>query len=125
MHFPFLWMCPLFFISAKTGEGINEAIAAIKPIFEARNKKIDDEILKEFLFKKLKTNPPKLLRDQKNPKVFSLRQIDVNPPKFELLVNHPAAISMQFRKFMENSIIKEMGFWGTLITLKVIGKDKA
>ena len=123
-HFPFLWMCPMFFVSAVTGEGLSEAVAAIKPIFDSRNKNLGDEILKELLAKKMKINPPKLLRDQKKPKVFSLRQTEINPPKFELLVNHPAAISMQFRKFVENSIIKELGFWGTPIVLKTVGKDK-
>jgi len=123
--FPFLWMCPAFFVSAATGHGLNEALAAIEPIFKARNKTIDDATMKEYLSKKLKTNPPKLLRDQKQPKVFSLRQIDTNPPTFQMLVNHPAAISMQFRKFLENSIIKELGFWGTPILLKLLKKDKA
>jgi GTPase len=123
--FPFLWMCPAFFVSAKTGQNLNEAVKAIKPIYDARNKKIDSQILAEYLERKLKTNPPKLLRDQKRPKVFSLRQIDVNPPTFQMLVNHPAAISMQFRKFLENSMIKELGFWGTPIKLKLLQKDKA
>jgi GTP-binding protein len=123
--FPFLWMCPLFFVSGLTGEDLEEALAAIKPIFDARNKKIDNQTLSEFLSKKLKQSPPKILRDQKKPKVFSLHQVNINPPKFELLVNHPAAISMQFRKFLQNSIIKELDFWGTPIILKLIGKDKA
>jgi len=124
-HFPFLWMCPLIFVSALDGEGIDEALKAIQPIFEARNKTIPDDELKEFLFKVMKKNPPKLLRDQKKPKVTGLKQIDVNPPKFELYVNHPAAISSQFRKFLENSIIKYLEFWGTPIILKLRGKDKA
>ncbi|MBI5530417.1 MAG: ribosome biogenesis GTPase Der [Candidatus Doudnabacteria bacterium] len=124
-HFSFLWMCPAFFVSAVTGEGLDEALAAIKPIFEARHKEIDQETLTAFLAKKMKINPPKLLRDQKKPKVTGLRQIATNPPMFELLVNHPAAISMQFRKFLENGIIKDLDFWGTPITLKLKGKDKA
>ncbi len=124
-HFPFLWMCPTFFVSGLTGKGLLEAVKVIKPIYEARNKTIPEETLTEFLQKKLKTNPPKLLRDQKKPKVFSLTQTGTVPPTFELLVNHPAAISMQFRKFLENSIIKQLGFWGTPIKLKVLGKDKA
>jgi GTP-binding protein len=124
-HFPFLWMCPLFFISAVTGEGIDEAVQSIKPIFEARNKNLDGPAMKQFLAKKMKTNPPKLLRDQKNPKVYSLSQTEINPPCFELVVNHPAAISMQFRKYLENSIIRELDFWGTPIKLKLRGKDKS
>ncbi len=124
-HFPFLWMCPLFFVSAQTGDGLSEAIAAIEPIYQRRQKQIDDETLKEFLKKVLEKNPPKLLRDQKKPKVFSLKQTATNPPMFELLVNHPAAISSQFRKFLENSIIKFLDFYGTPINLKLVGKDKA
>ena len=124
-YFPFLWMCPAFFVSAVSGQGLEEALAAIKPIFEARQKTLDEEALAAYLDKKLKANPPKLLRDQKRPKVYSLRQIGNKPPTFQLLVNHPAAISMQFRKYLENSIIKELGFWGTPIALKLLKKDKA
>jgi GTP-binding protein len=125
MHFPFLWMSPVFFVSAKTGEGIDEAMDAILPIWERRHKTIDAEILKTFLANKLKQNEPKLLRDQRKPKVLGLTQTATNPPVFELYVNYPAAISMQFRKFMENSIIKDLDFWGTPITLRLKGKDKA
>ena len=124
-HFPFLWMCPLIFVSALDGTGLEEAVNSIKPIFEARHKTIPAETLKTFLAKLMKINPPKLLRDQKKPKVLGLKQIETNPPLFELLVNHPAAISSQFRKFAENSIVKELGFWGTPINFKLKGKDKS
>ena len=123
-HFPFLWMCPLFFVSGLTGENLEEAINAIKPIFERRHKTIGPDQLNEFLQNVLKKNPPKLLRDQKKPKVFSLKQIATNLPLFELLVNHSGAISQQFRKFLENSITKYLDFYGTPITLKLRGKDK-
>lgn len=125
MHFPFLWMSPIFFVSGVTGEGLTEAMEAVKPIYEARHKTIDQEVLTEFLKKKMAKNPPKLLRDQKQPKVTGLRQVATNPPAFELAVNHPAAISEQFRKFVQNAIVKELGFWGTPIIFRLKGKDKA
>jgi predicted GTPase len=112
-------------VSGKTGAGIEEAVSAIKPIFDRRHKTIDDETLKGFLANAMKKNPPKLLRDQKTPKVFGLHQLGANPPHFELLVNHPAAISTQFRKFLENSIIKHLDFYGTPITFRLKGKDKS
>jgi len=80
-------MCPLVFVSGLTGDGIAEAVDSIKPIFERRHKTIDSDELTEFLKKVMEKNPPKLLRDQKKPKVFSMRQVDANPPIFELLVN--------------------------------------
>lgn len=124
-HLPFLWMSPLFFISAKTGDGIEETLAAIKPIYVNRHKKIDDDTLYHLITYTLKKNPPKLLRDQKKPKVFGLKQLDVNPPIFELLVNYPAAISMQYRNSVKNKIIKDLDFWGTPVDLKIRGRDKS
>ncbi len=124
-HFPFLWMCPVYFVSAFTGEGIQKSVESVKTIFQARGRTVDNQTLSEFLNRILKKNPPKLLRDQKKPKVFSLKQIGINPPIFELKVNHPAAISRQFRKYLENSIIRDLNFWGTPISLNLLGKDKA
>jgi GTP-binding protein len=118
-------MCPLFFVSGLTGDGLKDAVDSIKPIFDRRLKTTGSEALKDFLDKLMKKNPPKLLRDQKKPKVFSLGQIGTNPPAFELVVNHPAAISLQFRKFLENSIIRHLDFFGTPIILRLRGKDKA
>lgn len=116
-HFPFLWMCPMFFVSGKTGEGLEEAIGAIKPIYERRHKEVTSDQLQGLLGKWMKKNPPKLLRDQKTPKVYGLNQLASNPPLFELLVNVPASISMQFRKSIQNAIIKELDYWGTPVNL--------
>jgi GTPase len=123
-HFPFLWMSPMYLVSAKTGQGLVDLLNSIKPIFEARHKTVSQDDLDRVVAKRLKQNPPKLLRDQRKPKVFGLKQIDTNPPMFELIVNYPAAISQQFRDTVKNAIIKELDFWGTPITLKLKGKDK-
>ena len=69
------------------------------------------------LEKMMKRQPPKRLWDQKVPRVFLLKQIDINPPTFELLVNFPAAISQHFRHFLENAIIRDLDFYGTSIKL--------
>jgi GTPase len=124
MHFPFLWFAPLFFVSAETGAGIPEAIAATKPIFANRHKQIDQEEINKLLGKTLKKNPPKWVRDQKKPKVFGLEQIETNPPLFQLVVNHSAAISEQYRRHLQKTIIKELDFWGTPVNLRIKSKDK-
>ena len=118
-HFPFLWMCPVFFVSALKGQNLNQAISAIKPIYERRNKQISDAGLAEFLNRKMKLQPPKRLWDQKTRRVFSLKQTEINPPTFELLVNFPAAISHHFRHFLENAIIRDLDFYGTPIKLNL------
>jgi GTPase len=123
-HFPFLWFAPMFLVSAETGEGFAEPLAAIKTIFENRHKTIDQETIDRILEKTLKQNPPKRLRDQKIPKILGLEQIATNPPMFQLRVNYPAAISQQYRKYVQKCIMKWLDFWGTPVDLKLKGKDK-
>ncbi len=125
LHFPFLWFSPLFLVSATTGAGLENILAAIKPIHEGRQKIIEQEQITKLLNKTLKANSPKILRDQKIPKVLGLKQTGTNPPTFELFVNYPAAISTQYRKYLQKAIIKELNFWGTPVSLKLKGKDKS
>lgn len=122
MHFPYLWFAPVFFVSAVTGDGLNEALAAIPPIHEARGKTVTEEDLERLLKYTLEKNPPRRMLDQKNPKVYGLNQIGTYAPMFELIVNHPAAISMQYRKYLEKQIIQKLGFWGTPIKLTLTKK---
>ena len=103
LHFPFLWFAPIFFVSAKTGDGIMDALNAIKPIEEARQKKVSQEDLDQLLKHTIKKNGPKRLRDQKVPKVYGLEQLDITPPTFQLTVNHPAAISQQYKKYLQKN----------------------
>jgi predicted GTPase len=48
-HFQFLWMSPVFLVSAKTGEGVGELLDAIKPIFDTRHRVAAQESLDAML----------------------------------------------------------------------------
>jgi GTP-binding protein len=121
-HFPSLWFAPLYFVSSQTSQGIEAMLAAIKPIYEARHKTVAQKTLDEFLQKILKQHPPRRMRDQKEPKAYALAQIDTNPPLFRLTVNAPAAISKDFRNYLQKSIIKTLNFWGTPVRLQLTEK---
>ena len=117
--FPFLWWAPIVPISAKVGTGVTSLLDYILEIEGNRMRKIAPDILKEFFAAKLKQRQPQRIRDEREPKIYSIDQVKSNPPIFLMKVNEPSAISMQFRKFLENAIIKELGFWGTPIQLKL------
>ncbi|GAC1413505.1 MAG: ribosome biogenesis GTPase Der [Candidatus Doudnabacteria bacterium] len=121
-YFEFLWWAPAVSVSAKNGQGITEILDFILKIEETRHKTIDDETMRDFFFAKQKQREPQRIRDERVPKVYSLKQIASNPPVFLMAVNEPSAISMQFRKFIQNSIIKELGFWGTPVLLRLEAK---
>ncbi len=120
--FPFLWFAPVFFVSAQTGEGLEEALRAIKPIYQARGKVMPQEDLDRLLEYTLKKNPPRRMLDQKEPKIYGLEQIGTYAPMFNLIVNHPAAISTAYKRFLEKEIIKKMDFWGTPIKIHLTKK---
>lgn len=119
-HFPFLWFAPVFFISSKTGQGLEAALQAIEPIHVTRGKVVPQEDLDQLLEYTLKKNPPRRMLDQKAPKVHGLTQTGSYAPMFELHVNHPAAISTQYKRYLEKEIIKKLGFWGTPIKIHLI-----
>lgn len=123
LHFPFLWFSPVFLVSAQNGKGLKDAVDAIKPIFENRHKEIAQEDLDKIREQTMKTNPPKRLRDQREPKVYGLEQIATNPPTFQLVVNHPAAISTQYKRFLLKHLIKRLDLWGTPIKLHLRKKE--
>lgn len=121
--FPFLWWTPVVPISAKTKEGIDDILNYIIKINENRNKFINNQTMSEFFSKKAQQRTPQRIRDERVPKVYSLHQAETNPPVFIMVVNEPSAISMQFRKFVQNSIIKDLDFWGTPVILKLQAKS--
>jgi GTPase len=118
-YFEFLWWAPAVPVSAKTGEGLTEVLDYILTINDNRHKEIGNQELSEFFYEKLKQREPQRIRDERAPRVFSLHQTGTNPPSFTMIVNRPSAISMPFRKFIQNSIIKELNFWGTPIKLRL------
>jgi GTP-binding protein len=117
--FPFLWWAPVVPISAKSGDGVNDLLDYILKIDENRQREIDPEVVRAFFKAKLKLRQPQRIRDERVPKVFSLAQIRTAPPVFQMVVNRPSAISMQFRKFIQNALTKEMNFWGTPVILRL------
>ncbi len=123
-HFPFLWFSPVYLVSADTGEGLDEALAAIKPIYENRLKEVPQEDLDKVLQQTLKTNAPKRLRDQREPKVYGLSQVETNPPLFKLVVNKSGAISTQYRRFLLKHLIKRLDLWGTPIKIQIRERGK-
>ncbi len=111
-------------VSAENGKGVQEAIDAIKPIYANRQKIISQGDLDKVLEQTLKTNPPKRLRDQREPKVYGLSQVETNPPLFKLLVNKSGAISTQYRRFLLKHLIKRLDLWGTPISIQVRERGK-
>jgi GTP-binding protein len=119
-YLPQMWFMPVLFVSAKTSLGLDLLPKFAQNAHASANKVIDAELLSEFLEKILQEKMPGKMEDQRNPKIYSLKQIGVNPPAFKMTVNFPAAIATAWKKWFEKQFRLKFEFEGTPITINYI-----
>ncbi|UCE98486.1 MAG: ribosome biogenesis GTPase Der [Dehalococcoidia bacterium] len=116
IKFRFLVYAPLFFISAKLGQGIDKVIKQALKVYKERSKRIQTAEVNSVIQKAISThNPPQ--KAGKRLKLFYASQIDVNPPNFVFFVNDTRLVHFSFRRFLENKLRQSFGFEGTPIRL--------
>lgn len=121
---PFVSWAPIIFISAKTGEKINNIPDVILKLDKARKQIINENYLSRILVKMLKKQTPRKSRGAGRPYIHTLKQAASNPPVFEIRIGSRDSLSRNYLKFMENYLRKELNFLGTPITIRVIkGKN--
>lgn len=113
-----MWFVPVLFTSATTGQNLELMLKFARDAFGASMRQIDEIELDEFLQKMLDENMPGKKDDQRAPKIYSLKQFGVNPPRFKMTVNFPAAIAEAWKKWFEKQFRLKFGFEGTPIEIK-------
>jgi len=122
-YLPQMWYVPVIFVSANTSQGLDLLLNFAQEAFGAASKKIEAEELDNFLQKIMKESMPGKMDDQREPKIFSLTQIAINPPIFKMIVNFPAAVATAWKKWFEKQFRIKFGFEGTPIEIKYIRKE--
>ncbi len=135
-YLPFLTWAPVIFVSAKTARGVQKILPKILEIKNAREKKIDEQELNEFLHYLMKKMPPprqsksKAKRvshkvvNKKRAYISKITQIDAPRPIFEIFVTNIIKIPEPYLRYLENNIRKRYGFEGTPIKLKIVRNRK-
>lgn len=125
-QFRFLPYVPIIFISAMTGQRIENVLEQALSIREERRKRIPTGVLNDAVRRALAEHQPpssggKLL------KVFYVTQVGIDPPTFVIKVNNPDLVHFGFRRFLENRLRDRFGFFGTPIRLyfRPRGKEAA
>ena len=113
----FLSWAPVLFISAKTGQGIEDIFTSAKGIFAERQKHIPTSRLNKVI--------PEIVHSHVLPAVGTKRgkikfvtQADSVPPKFIFHVNNAKAFHATYRRYLENKLREKFGFHGTPIRLE-------
>ncbi len=112
----FLDYVPVLFVSAKTGEGIDEIIPTALRVQEERLVRISTGKLNRIIQEAVQAHPAPS-KAGKSLKIYYATQASVAPPTFVFFVNDPELVHFSYERYLENSIRKHYPFVGTPLKL--------
>jgi len=122
-YLPQMWYVPVLFISAISTQGLDLLLKFAVDAFESAKKIIPEEELNGFIEKIKAEHMPGKMDDQREPKLYSIKQINISPPTFKITVNFPAAFAEAWKKWLEKQFRLKFGYEGTPIQLKYFRKN--
>ncbi len=128
--FPFLQWAQIIFLSAKNKTKIRPLLNLIVTTNDARNKKISEEDLAEFLqsarahAKPLANKKVRGILKHKipKPKLISIKQTYINPQEFTLQIKSKMGLKDNYIKYIENRLREKFGLIGTPVEIKISHK---
>lgn len=108
----FMTYAPIEFISAKTGQRIDNLFKQIKYVYEQNTKRISTGALNDVLNDATaKQQPPS--DKGKRLKIYYITQASTKPPTFVMFVNDAELAHFSYVRFLENRIRETFGLQGT------------
>jgi GTPase len=112
----FMDYIPILFISAKTGQRVDQVLPMALRVQEERLAHLSTSQLNKILQAAQDAHSP--VHRSGNPlRIYYGTQVRSDPPTFLLYVNDPKLAHFSYRRYLENSIRKEFPFLGTPVRL--------
>ena len=112
----FMEFVPVLFISAKTGQRVNQVIPAGLRVQEERLRRIPTGELNRLLQKAIRSHAPPS-RKGRRLKIKYVSQVRTDPPTFLFHVNDPELVHFSYSRYLENQIRADYGFVGKPIRI--------
>ncbi|PLK24329.1 ribosome biogenesis GTPase Der [Novosphingobium sp. TH158] len=100
---------PLLAVSARTGKGLDDLIAAAFEIREAWSKRVPTALLNRWFDDALEKNPPPA-PGGKRIKLRYITQAKTRPPGFVLFGTRLDELPMSYQRYLVNGIRRDLGF---------------
>lgn len=120
---PFCLYAPIIFISAETGQRLDNLLNLIVGVNENYNMRIQTGVLNDIINKAVLMNQPRADKGRQG-KIYYGAQVSVRPPTFVIFVNDKELIHFSYVRYLENEIRKNFGFEGTPIHLIVRNRNE-
>ncbi len=117
----FMMYAPAIFISAETGQRVNDLFDMIKSVLNENTKRISTGLLNDVINDAVAMVQPPSDKG-KRLKIYYGTQSGVKPPTFVLFVNNSELAHYSYIRYLENQIRAKFGFEGTPI--KFIIREK-
>jgi GTP-binding protein len=112
----FMDYVPLLFISAKTGQRVDQVLPMALRVQEERLARITTSMLNRVL-REAQDAHPAPSHAGRQLKIYYGSQVRVDPPTFVLHVNDPKLFHFSFMRYLENQFRQAYGFIGTPIKI--------
>ena len=112
---------PLLFISAKTGQRVDQVLPMALRVQEERLARLTTSKINEVIHKAQDAHPHPS-HAGRQLKMFYGTQVRSDPPTFMIYVNEPKLMHFTYLRYLENQIRDEYGFLGTPIRIVIKGR---
>jgi GTP-binding protein len=112
----FMDYVPLLFISAKTGQRVDQVLPMALRVQEERLARLSTSKINEVIHR-AQDNHPHPSHAGRQLKMYYGTQVRSDPPTFMIYVNDPKLMHFTYLRYLENQIRAEYGFLGTPIRL--------
>ena len=119
----FLEYVPVLFISAKTGQRVDQVLPMALRVQEERLVRVPTAELNRIVREAVDSNPPHP-RGERQLKITYATQVRTDPPTFLFFVNDPELMHFSYKRYLENVLRRHYSFLGTPVRLSFRRKDK-
>jgi GTP-binding protein len=107
---------PLLAVSAMTGKGLDQLLAAAFELREQWSRRVPTALLNRWFDKAMETNPPPAPGGRRI-KLRYITQIKTRPPSFVIFGTRLDDLPTSYERYLVNSIRKELGFGAVPVRL--------
>lgn len=113
----FVTYAPYLFISALTGQRVQNVLTSVKKCYENYSRRIATGILNEIIGRATMIKEPPIV-GLKRLKIYYCTQVDIKPPKFVFFINDEKTLHFSYTRYLHNQIRESFDFEGTGIDIQ-------
>jgi GTP-binding protein len=120
--FKFIPYAPLLFISAKTGQRVNQVLTTAITVAHERRKRVSTSQLNTLLRQAIHEHPPTSVKVGAHLRIYYATQPQIEPPVFLFFANDSQMIHWGYARYLENRLREKFGYEG--VPIKIVFRSR-